>query len=90
MPIAGRHDFDGSCSPSKYVSHINHQTFSVGVFQWLLKTDKKSLKRSAVKVRVKGLVSDPEAVNARAREVAEQLDAGTYTGPKTIDLTRGS
>lgn len=87
MPIVGRHDFDGSCSPGK--SNVNYQTFSVGVFQWLLKTDKKSLKRSAVKVRVKGLVSDPEAVYARAREVVGQLDKGTYNGPKSIDLTRG-
>jgi hypothetical protein len=53
MPIVERHDFDGACAPGgKHApKHVTYDTFSVGVFQWLWKSDRKSLKRSAVKVR---------------------------------------
>jgi hypothetical protein len=37
-----------------------------------------------VLVRVSGPVGDPESVYAKARQIAAQLDAGTYSGPKRV------
>jgi len=37
-------------------------------------------------VRVKGLVSDPQAVYDAAQRIVEQLDAGTYSGPKNVTV----
>ena len=82
---AGKHDFDGSCDPTKRgVGWAGQETFSVGVFEWQQKSSRKGLKRGKVKVRVVGLVSEPGRVYAKAREVADRLDAGTYAGPKTV------
>ena len=88
MSEAGKHDFTGACAPSHAFASRSWITFSVGVFQWLPKASGKGLKRGPVKVRVAGLVSDPEAVNAKAREIAAQLDAGTYSGPRRVDVRR--
>ena len=81
----GQHDFDGACVP---VSGAAPQTmtFSVGCFAWTERAHGNGLKRGKVKVRVHGLVSDADAVYARAREVCNQLDNGAYVGPKTINL----
>ena len=81
---AGKHDFDGSCDPTKRGGWAGQETFSVGVFEWQQKSSRKGLKRGKVKVRVVGLVSEPGRVYAKAREVADRLDAGTYAGPKTV------
>lgn len=85
---AGKHDFDGSCDPTKRGGGWSGQeTFSVGVFEW--EPSKKGLTRGKVKVRVVGLVSEPGRVYAKAREIADRLDAGAYTGPKTVSAVAG-
>lgn len=58
-------------------------TFSVGCFQWVQSKTGRP-KRSKAKVRVRGLCQSSDAVFAKAREICEQLDAGTYRGPKTV------
>lgn len=75
--------FSGSCEPGKHYCG-GMETFSVGVFEVLPKVDGKGTKHGKVQVRVKGPISNPEAVYAKAREVVEQLTAGTYKGSKTI------
>ena len=82
-PQAGEHDFDGACAPRPPFG--SNLTFSVGVFEYVEKRS-VGLKRGKVKVRVKGPTSDPERVFAKAREIVEQLDAGTYTGPKNVSV----
>jgi hypothetical protein len=81
---AGKHDFDGSCAPLGKEAFSGQKTFSVGIFQWLAKSRGKGLKRSAVKVRVGGLISDPEKVYARARMIVDELDRGEYRGTRNV------
>jgi hypothetical protein len=79
---AGKHGFSGACRPGS--GWAGHHTFSVGVFQWVQKASGKGCKKSAVKVRVSGSTAHPERVDAKATEIVEALDAGTYTGPKHV------
>ncbi len=84
-----KHDVYGDCAPDGRLSkeyRAHWETFSLGVFQWVAKSSGKGLKKGNVKVRVKGLTADPDPVFAKAREIAADLDAGTYTGPKTITV----
>jgi len=86
---AGKHDFSGSYAPrpgetSGPMSSFQQRTFSVGIFQWVLKSGGKGCKKSAVKVRVSGPCHLSNMVYDKAREVIALLDAGTYQGPKHI------
>lgn len=82
------HGFDGSCRPNELgmASWSSQQTFSVGIFPILPKASGKGTKRGAVKVRVKGYVGNPDAVYDKAREIMDLLNAGEYTGPKTVKV----
>lgn len=80
----GKHDFE------PYVGSGNCLTFSVGVFQWVPMKSCHGTKKGKSKVRVKGFTLDREAVHAKAREIADQLDAGTYVGPKTVTVRGGT
>lgn len=83
---AGKHDFSGNCAPGgRYGSWGGQRTFSVGIFEWVPKVGGKGLKRSAVKVRVKGSTSNPEKVYNCARAIIVHLDRGEeYDGPKVV------
>lgn len=84
---AGRHAFDGQWAPGRRaLIYSAQETFSVGIFEWLPKSNGKGVKRGPVKVRVKGSVINPGRVTQRAEEIAAQLDAGTYAGPKNVDV----
>lgn len=86
-PRAGLHSYAGEASPlggGKYDAWFTQESFSVGVFEWVPKKDGSGLKRGPVKVRVRGLVVDANAVADRAREICAALDAGTYTGPRHV------
>jgi hypothetical protein len=56
------------------------------VFQWVAKTGGKGVKKSAVKVRVKGPVSRYDAIVDMATLIAQQLDEGRYNGPKSVTV----
>jgi len=79
--VAYKHDFYGSCAPGKGSS--NWGTFSVGIFEWLEKASGNGLKRSPVKYRIKGRVSNPDAVYNRAREVCKKFDDGWFPKSKS-------
>lgn len=85
-PQPGTHAFTGQFAPSKK-QMIGQQSFSVGIFEWLSKANGKGVKRGAVKVRVKGPTHAEQAVLDKAREIAQQLDAGIYEGPRTVTAT---
>lgn len=78
----GKHGFTTTCLDGNWL------TFSVGVFQWVLKANGKDVKKGAAKVRVKGFATDSAAVFAKADAIAKELDAGTYRGVKYVDLTK--
>ena len=79
--ILGKHAWASSYGPADI---CGFHTFSVGVFEWVERSTRFGVKRGLIKVRVEGLSSQSEAVYAKAAEVVNQLDAGTYTGPKRI------
>lgn len=90
----GKHAYAGSCAPPGVggvaqdfggVFSGQHR-FSVGIFQWVLLSSGKGVKRGPVKVRVVGYISDAHKIAEKAREVCQELDAGTYTGPKKVTV----
>lgn len=83
----GTHGFHGSCAPQGGRTYFGGQrTFSVGCFQWEPCSSGNGFKKGPVKVRVSGPVDRWEQVEARAREICAQLDAGTYAGPKNAKV----
>ena len=81
-----KHYFEGSCAPGTSPYVLLWDTFSVGVFEAISTADGKHIKKGPVKVRVKGLTRYPDPVFAKAREIADALDAGTYSGPKNVSV----
>lgn len=82
-----KHDF------KKNARYGGCESFSVGIIQWIPKYGKtghnpKDLKKSKSKVRVRGSRQDRQKVYDKAAEICAQLDAGTYTGPKTVNVTQ--
>ena len=76
-----KHDFSGSCAPGqRYTPHTN--TFSVGIFQWV--QARKGLKKSAVKIRVRGYVREPDLVYRVAEKLCAMLDNGDDPGIKSV------
>jgi hypothetical protein len=78
---AGKHDYSGSCAPGQAWSG---NTFSVGIFQWVPKASGKGLKKTAVKVRVRGYSSDPKQVYRLAEIFCDMLDRGEDPGVKSV------
>ncbi len=82
-----QHGYSGQCAPHTGCG-ISYKTFSVGIFEVVPTASGKGTKRGgAVKVRVRGLVSDPQAVYDAAARIVSELDAGTYSGPKNVTVT---
>ena len=86
FPNLGKHGFSGSYSRSDRI--VKYDTFSVGVFEWLMKSSGKGVKKSKVKVRVKGDTNNHNQVFYAAIEIARMLDLGTYNGPKTVHAAK--
>lgn len=92
----GKHSYAGSCGPMgmgipgakpfQWYGSIPQETFSVGVFQWVLLKSGKGVKRGPVKVRVSGRVDDAAKIAAKAQAICELLDLGAYTGPKNVTV----
>lgn len=80
IQFAGKHDYD---KESAILSGWN-KTFSVGIFQWVLASGGKRLKKSKAKVRVTGLTANPKAVFDVCESIVSDLDAGNWDGRKTV------
>lgn len=78
---AGKHDF------IRAAGYPGAATTSVGIFQWVLTSNGKRLKKTGAKVRVKGPNYKPESINRAAQKIREELDAGTYKGKKTVTVS---
>jgi hypothetical protein len=78
------YDWLGNCDPATYKPLCGRfSAFSVACFQWLPKA-KGGLKRGRCVVRVFGPTSRPDLVYSKATEICNQLNAGTYAGPKNV------
>ena len=81
-----QHGYSGQCAPHTGCG-IGYKSFSVGIFEVVPTASGRGTKRgSAVKVRVIGLMTNPQAVYDAAQRIVEQLDAGTYSGPKNVTV----
>jgi hypothetical protein len=69
-PQPFEYDFDGACDPAK--SNFRSETFSLGIFQWIPKSSRRGLKRSAVIKRFRGPVHDAEKVRAAAQAFCDE------------------
>lgn len=78
---AGKHGWSASCAPGG--GSYSYNTFSIGVFQWIPRS-RDGVKRGPVLVRVRGSSASAQKMFDRANEIAEQLNAGTYNGKKTV------
>ena len=80
-----KHDYSGSCAPGQEVASWQ-KTFSVGIFQWLPKSSGKRLKKSAVKFRITGSISNPDAVYRQAQRICDAMDNGIFPKKKSMIL----
>lgn len=79
----GFHDYDKESS-EKY---LDCKTFSVRIFQWVLKSSKKEMKPSKCVVRVTGKPEDKKRVFAMCDLICKQLDLGEWDGRKTVRVS---
>ena len=84
--IIGTHGWSGSCAPGGLCPYRT-ETFSVGCFEWLPSAKQGTAKKGKCKVRVYGQTDNPQPVYEEAERICRELDAGTYTGPKTIRVS---
>jgi hypothetical protein len=83
---AGEYDWKGAYMPGTYYFGVC-KTFSVGIFQW--ENTQHGLRKSAVKFRIKGYISNPDDVLAAAEKWCDDLDNGAQLpGTKTITIKR--
>lgn len=83
IQFVGKHDYDKQ-QAEKYASW--GATFSVGIFQWQLKADKKSMKPTKAVVRIKGTDGTRDKVFEMAEEIVKLLDEGKWDGRKTVTV----
>ena len=84
MKEAYSHDYAGSCAPGKNTISAWNTTFSVGIFQWLPKSSRKGLKKSAVKFRVKGNTNEAEKVYSQAKIICDKMNNGFIPEKKSM------
>lgn len=81
IQFVGYHDFD---KENALTESGWNKTFSIGIFAWELRGNKKSMKKGKAKVRVSGLVENKSNVFAFAENVVKQLDANEWDGRKNV------
>ena len=82
----GRHYFDGICAPGTKCGRW--ATFSVGIFQAVPRARGGRCKRGPVIYRVKGSMSRPEKVFARATEICRLMDRGWWESKKKSEVVK--
>ena len=79
----GRYDWSGACAPGG-VKYCLHDTFSVGIFQWV--QGKGKLKKGRVVLRIKGDTYNPQAVYDAAEKLCYAMDKGMMLACKTLNM----
>lgn len=82
--FVGKHDFDKE-SAEKFAGW-GGKSFSVNIFQWGLKTNKKEMKPLKCVVRVSGSPTAKEKVFSLCETIVQQLDNGTWEGRKSVSV----
>lgn len=82
--LAGKHDWDGKYDPSK-VEYPYLDTFSVGIFRWVVKSSGNGVKRGKAICRVRGWRMHPQDVYSVATRLCQDADRGVSL-PKTYHV----
>lgn len=90
IQFVGKHDYDKS-GALDMVNHFKYQfkRFSIGIFQWELKSNGKSMKKGKILVRIKADIADQNKAFKLADLIVSQLDAGEWDGRKTVSIKGG-
>jgi len=84
--MATKYSFSGHWLEPSAIKYAQHATFvSVGIFPVLESATGKP-KKGKVVVRVRGPLHSKAAIEAKASEICLQLEQGTYTGLKTVNV----
>jgi len=83
IQFVGKHDF---YKESALTETGWNQTFSLGIFQWELKGNKKAMKKGKVKVRVSGDVKNKVDVFNMAEKLVNLLDSNEWDGRKNVKI----
>lgn len=78
----GFHDYNKESAEG--YAEWNGKTFSVNIFQWIMKSGKKEMKPSKCVVRVSGKPEDKEKVFDMCDTICKLLDAREWDGRKTV------
>jgi hypothetical protein len=70
----------------KMASIRSINSFSVGIFQWVLKNNGKEMKPSKAVVRVSGSPLNKEKVFECCNKIVKDLDANIWDGRKTVTI----
>ena len=84
IQFVGKHDYD-KASAENFASW-NGKSFSVNIFKWELKSNKKEMKMGKGVVRVSGSPSIKEKVFAEAERIVTLLDSGQWDGRKSVTV----
>lgn len=84
IQFVGKHDYD-KASAENFASW-SRKSFSVNIFKWELKSNKKEMKMGKGVVRVSGSPSVKEKVFAEAERIVNLLDAGQWDGRKSVTV----
>ena len=76
-PKEGLWDYHGEFDPAR---GWHFTTFSVGIFQWVMRADGKGLKRGKVLERIRGYANNREDVYRRAQDKCDRLNAHDKDG----------
>lgn len=84
IQFVGKYDYDKE-KALKFASY-DVETFSINIFQWELKSNKKSMKAGKGVVRVIGEPRKKEQAFKMAEDIVVALDNGHWNGPKTVKI----
>lgn len=84
IQFVGKHDFDKE-SAERFASY-GCKTFSVNIFQWGIKSNKKEMKPLKCVVRVNGKPADKDKIFAICENIVKDLDNGEWDGRKTVSV----
>ena len=84
IQFVGKHDYDKQ-SAEKFASY-GTKSFSVNIFKWGLKSNKKEMKPLKCVVRVSGSPSNKEVVFSMVEKIIAELDNGNWDGRKSVSI----
>lgn len=83
IQFVGKHDYD---KENTLAESGWNETFSVGVFKWLMKNNGKEMKKGKSIVRVTGPCEKAKEVFEMCESIVSDLDRGEFDGRKSVTI----